>query len=494
MRRSAPLVAAAALAIAAAPAAASVRITSAPALWPSFSRKVPDYVARCSPGKPLRVSVKASKKDRVAVARKKGRGGDFERDVDRAPDAAFTIRVRSGGRTTTHHVRCLPADFPAYAFESHGAAQAQFYVIDPTGAHVNGYLAIFDRRGVPLWWRDSSSFGPWDGKLLPDGTIAFARWYGDHFGVRDKDAYEVRRLDGTLVRLVRTAGTPTDTHDLQMLPNGHYLALSYRRRCCDDLSSHGGPKHAEVFDNEIQELTPGGTVVWRWNTKNHVPLSWITGGHKQSGWWYQEITGTPDRPATENAYDVVHLNSVEPDGDGLIVSSRHTDSVFRIDRATGRIDWKLGGTHVKGKSLRLLGPHPTPLFGGQHDARLWKDGSLTVHDNGSWQDRPPTADRFEIDRKARTARLVERVASPGLPNSKAIGSARKLAAGDWVVSWGGFPVVTEQDESGAIVRRFTFADNHWSYRAVPLEPGRLSARALRRGMDRMTAANRTAPR
>jgi hypothetical protein len=457
-------------------------------------------VSRCVPGEPVRVFVRASDGDRVAVAGRKSRGGTFKRHVTRESGAGFTIRVRAGGTSSTYHVRCLPPGFPVWSFERTGAGQAQWYVITPIHRAGADYVTIVDSRGTPVWWWRGSGFGPIDGKLLPDGTLAWVRWYGDHFGVRAKGAYEIRRPDGSLVRLVRTVGSPTDTHEMQLLPNGHYLVNTFRRRCCEDLSSHGGPSDAEVFDGEIQEIAPDGKLVWKWKTKGHVPLSWMTGDEKKKiGWWYLEMLATPNRPPRERAYDIVHLNSVEPDPplrgagrDGLIVSARHLDSVFRIDRATGEIDWKLGGRHVPGKSLKLLGDHPTPLFSGQHDARLWKDGTLTVYDNGSYRDRAPAADRFVIDPVNRTARLVERITNPEIGSSRAVGSARKLSGGDWVVDWGGNAIGTEQSEDGAIVRRLKFLDGRSTYRAVPIEPGELGAARLRRGMDSMSATHRAA--
>jgi hypothetical protein len=441
-------------------------------------------VSRCVPGHAIEVAVHAGGGDRVKVAGTGERGGRFERKVRRSTGERFEIRVDWGEHTTTHHVRCLPLDFPSWEVERHGKAQADWYVIDPVKKQPQGYIAIFDARGTPVWWLYSSSWGPWDGKLLPDGNLAWARWWVDNFGVRDKAAYEVHRLDGSLVRTVRTVGNPTDTHDMQELPNGHYAAIAYRRRCCEDLSRYGGPDHAEVFDGEIQELTPDGRLVWRWNSHGRIPLSWT-----RKEWWALQVKTVPVQSPLENAYDVVHINSVQPDGDGFIVSARHLDSVFRIDRATKRIDWKLGGKHVPGKSLKVVGKHPSHLLGGQHDARLWKDGTLTVHDNASWTRNGPAADRFEIDPTNRTARLLERVRNPDVDYETAIGSARKLPGGDWVVSWGPSPEVTEQRESGAIVRRLRFKDR-FSYRAVPVLPGELNPAALRRGMDRMAATRR----
>jgi hypothetical protein len=56
------------------------------------------------------------------------------------------------------------------------------------------------------------------------------------------------------------------------------------------------------------------------------------------------------------------------------------------------------------------------------------------------------------------------------------------------VCWGGTNLVTEQAPSGRVVLALRFRDRRLSYRAVPLVPGALSARELRRGMDAMVRA------
>jgi hypothetical protein len=61
-----------------------------------------------------------------------------------------------------------------------------------------------------------------------------------------------------------------------------------------------------------------------------------------------------------------------------------------------------------------------------------------------------------------------------------------------VVYWGGTTLVTEQRPSGKKVLAIFFRNNAWGYRAVPIEPGQISARTLRRGMDRMTRAHAAA--
>ena len=476
------------LAVAAAPAAARVELTTKPALHPSFRASAADYVSRCVPGTRLRVRVDASGGDRVSVAGRPERSGTFTVKLSRRTGAALSVRVRphGGGAVRTHHVRCLPEDFPTWTAERRGAPQAQWYVTTPVKAPRGGYVAIFDSNGTPVWWwRAPQTYLPFDAKLLDDGQIAWGHNMDTHFGRRKESEYEERTLDGRLVRFVRTVGSPTDVHDLERLPNGNLLAITYRRREGVDLSPYGGSSHARVWDGEIQELTPAGKRVWRWNSKDHVSPA-ETG----RAWWYDE--NSPSQPApAERGYDLLHVNSVAPDGDGLIVSARALNAVFRIDRATGDIDWKLGGSFVAGESLSVLGiPESEPLFGGQHDARVGRDGTITVYDTRTNPGGAPAADRFRIDPIARTATRIEHVTEPDIPQSQWGGSARRLPGGNWVVCWGGTDLVTEQTQAGAVVLALRFTGKEETYRAQPLPPGRVSASALRRAMDRMVSARR----
>jgi hypothetical protein len=474
--------------LAAAPAQASVDVTAHPTLYPRFDRKVSDYVSRCSTDRPLRLDVRASGGDRVAVGDRAAKSGEFSARVRRRVGTAVEIRVKRKGAGTTHRVRCLPRDFPRWRVRRRGTPKAQWYLVTPIGGRTRGQVAIFDSDGVPVWWWHSSSYGPWDAKLLPNGRLAWTRYLGDRFGTRDAEAYEERELDGTLRRSIRVVGAPTDTHELQQLPNGNYLVEAYKPRDGVDLRPYG-PADARVYDALIQELTPSGKVVWSWNSKDHIRLA-------ETGRWWQFLNrqGSPES-SDRRSWDLVHVNSIEPDADGLILSARHLDAVFRIDRATGAVDWKLGGTK-RPESLRVIGdPHAHLPLAGQHDARLWGDGTLTVLDNRTGFDVPPRAVRYRIDTDARTARLLESIDVPDDLRSECCGSARKLRGSHWVVYWGAKPgPVTEQTPAGKLVFELDFG-RRWGYRGIPVEPGVLSAKALRRAMERLSrSANAAAAR
>lgn len=324
-----------------------------------------------------------------------------------------------------------------------------------------------------MWWLRADS-GAIDARLLPGATLAWSRWPGGGFGLDPSLAYEERRLDGTLVTTYATVGTPTDHHDLELLPNGNALLQSYRRREGVDLRPHG-PAGATVVDGEIQEIAPNGQLVWSWNTKDHIDLA------ETGRWWQRGIT---DQRTGQPIWDIVHLNSVEQEGDTIVFSARHLDAVYGISRSTGAVLWKLGGT-TRPESLTVLGDaaHGSSTFGGQHDARLLGDGTLTVYDNATGHPWPPRAVRFRLDTAAGTATVIEELSDPDVQTSFCCGSARRLAGGNWVIGWGG-PPITELDSSGGRAFSLRF-EGVFSYRTVPVPGGQLDRAALRDGMDAM---------
>jgi hypothetical protein len=257
-----------------------------------------------------------------------------------------------------------------------------------------------------------------------------------------------------------------------MLPNGNVLIIGYPRRSGVDVSRFKpGNTSGTVIDGEIQEIAPDGHLVWDWNSKDHIGLR-----ETSAAWWAQQA----------EPYDIIHMNSVEDDGDGIIFSARHLDAVYRIDKATGHIDWKLGGSTTS-KSLAISDdPFGTYPFGGQHDARRLPDGTVTLHDNGTGSNHGPRAVRYAIDPDAKTAKLVESVSDPqGAPGSFCCGGARKLPTGNWVMSWGSDPIVEEMTPASERVFALNWTDGYFSYRVEPLMPGRLAASTLHRGMDKL---------
>jgi Arylsulfotransferase (ASST) len=205
-----------------------------------------------------------------------------------------------------------------------------------------------------------------------------------------------------------------------------------------------------------------------------------------------------DSPGAYGGYDLVHWNSVEPVGGSVIASFKTLDAVLKIDKSTGRIIWKLGGTTTP-RSLEVLQDPRPYTFGGQHDARLLRDGTLTVFDNRSNLDnKTPRAVRYRIDEAAGTATLLETITDPEVPASSCCGSARRLRNGHWLIGWGKDYRTAQVGEIGGYkpngqpTFRLSFGSG-FSYRAEPVPPGAVSAQDLRDGMRAMAQAAQAPP-
>jgi hypothetical protein len=458
-------------------AGATTRIGADPDLFPAFSTKVHDYASRCHSGTRLLLAIHAPRSARVTAGSRKPHRGGTRATFHLKGGEAVRVVIATKHKRATYHVRCLPRDFPQWSAERHGSPQAGFYVVTPAqgGMKKTGYVVIFDSHGVPVWWR-KPGYRPIDAKLLPDGNLAWSEFTDATFGTTPVP-YEERRLDGSLVRRISTVGVNTDSHDLQVMPNGDYLLVSYVLRATTvDLSQYGGPADARVYDAEVQEVSPSGKLVWSWNSKDHTAVS------DSTPFMGAIITRPQTLPDGGVAYDIAHVNSVELDGDSVIVSLRHLGAIFKVSRSTGAIEWKFGGTHTP-ESLDVVGEENSQLFGGQHDARLLPDGTLTLHDNRTGQKVGPRALRYRIDEAARTATKVEEITDPDAPESLCCGSARRLPGGDWVMSWGYSSLVRELSPKGKLVFGLGFGGGLFSYRAVPIPARELSRRALRAGMD-----------
>lgn len=440
-------------------------ITTEPVLFPDFDPEVTDYVTRCDGGR-VEMTVVAPARTTVAIDGGPPRSGSFTANVLLQAGQRFSFTRTAGAESSTHHVRCLPDGFPQWTFERFAPAEQEFYVVAS-----GDYVFALDGNGVPLWWFNDGGV-PSDAKFLDDGTFAWASGRAT-----PKARYEIRGIDGSLVREMKTVGTPTDGHDMQRLPHGSYMMISYRKRAEPvDLRPYGGRPDAIVLDAELQEVTPAGTKVWAWNSRNYIRLD-------ETGHWFKGFIFPMSRP--QGPFDIVHLNAVDVDAGALLITMRHTDSVYRIDRTSGEILWKLGGTPTP-ESLTVVGdPRGARPLIGPHDGRMHGDGTVTVFDNGESRDWPPRAVRFRIDAAAKTATYVEGFSEPGVHEAVCCGSARRTASGGWLVGWGGGPEmnpIVEYGADGSPTFKLIISTG-FSYRAHPIAPGQVDRAALRAGMD-----------
>jgi hypothetical protein len=445
-------------------------ITATPALFPGFQTDVPDYVTRCNAPTPTNVQVDAPPGTTVSVAGSPPAGGQFSVPVSQHVGEAFTIVVDVGGNVTSHHVRCLPADFPTWTVQKNGPTEAQFYATSLVqGFGSPNYPVVFDDNGVPVWWLPR----------LPTFLLQpFAN--GDFAVMNVGGGMQEYSLDGHLAQSQNATGGPTDFHEVLRLANGDYVMATAQQIPCN-LSSWGINGTPQCIDHVFQELAPSNPVpVWSWDTAAHIPVTETT----------QAWVAEQNQDVTNGVYDPWHYNSIEPTSDGYILSFRHLDAIYRITgNAAGPIQWKLGGTQ-RTESLSIVND-PSGGPSGQHDARLLPDGTVSLHDNGTLglgPSRQPRDARYVIDTQTKTATLIQTVQDSEVTSSGCCGSARMLPGGNWVSGWGGTPQISEYAPDGTRLFRIggTFV-----YRGTPLLPGQITAQQFRDGMDAQFAAGMT---
>ena len=458
-------------------------VTVTPGLSPAFRSDIEDYVVHCTGAPTVSFSASVPGGTTLSVAGSPAQTGAVSATLPLVAGQRFTWTIANGATTSTYSARCLPSDFPTWTTTESGTPQTKYFMFSPLSfatVQTFGYVILADVHGTPVWWYRLDGSVPTDGRVMSDGTLA---WF-------DTDHYTRRTLDGTeVVRL----GSNLDGHELVQTAAGTYLAMRYLDgHCpavpseCVDTSSWGGTVQANPINAQIVELDAAGHDLWTWNSQDHLALS------EASEFFALNPPASPTGFAGAN--DIIHMNSIEPDpttaagwpSAGFMITARHLDAIYHVSRATGAIDWKLGGTHTA-QSLTVTNPPAgTPLMSGLHDVRYLPDGTITVHDNGTGTSHGPRAMRFSLDLVNRTATLVETVDDQvRVPGSVCCGSSRKLSGGHWATVWGGSPVMTELTAAGSPVFTIQLPPAWTSYRMFPVMPGQLDPTAMRRGMDAM---------
>jgi hypothetical protein len=292
----------------------------------------------------------------------------------------------------------------------------------------------YDGRPVLTWWRGQSEQGIGDG----------------HFVVLD-DAYR------EIATVNAGNGLTGDIHEFLLTERGTALFLVYDR-VPRDLSALGGPADGEAWDNVVQEVdVTTGRVLFEWHSLDHVELA-------------ESYAPVPaeERGEEADAYDYFHVNSVDVDDDGdLIVSARNTNAVYKLDRETGEVLWRLGGK----RSDFELGPGAR--FAWQHDARRQPDGTLTLYDNAAREEDADAVSRvlvLRVDEERRRATVERSYRHPRGLLATTQGNAQFLPDGHVFVGWGSQRWFTEFDRDGRVLLDGRFGgEGTDSYRAYRFE-------------------------
>lgn len=278
---------------------------------------------------------------------------------------------------------------------------------------------ILDANGYLTWFGDTSFFSQVLDFKYFEASQEFA--FGHPFGGPVCE-FTTMTTDLLVDKIFFNQGTfGADPHDFIRLENGNYL-FSAKSDSVMDLSAYtfngiqgGVATHAYGF--VIQEVDSDNNVLFEWDSNDHIhPSEWID-----------------TYPYNVNGFDYCHGNAVEEDEDGnFLISFRHLDAIYRIDRNTGEVIWKLGGQSSDFTFTNDAG------FSGQHDVRLHANGVISLFDNANSSSLPhhSRAVEYQLDTVNWTAtRTWEYNYNPAFFSS-AMGNNQRTIDGGHLINYG----------------------------------------------------------
>lgn len=267
-------------------------------------------------------------------------------------------------------------------------------------ARLPGYIAMVDGKGAVRWYWQIDDIGVRAATLTPRGTILAmlrppVRDVIDDTPKAEADSLSeikkpIRRgalgfAGGTAVAEIDLTGKilwriNMDTvdggrhkiihHDVRMDNKGNIVLLT-RNKKLFDMTKTGGTGTDTLGGDGILVMDTHGKKLWEWDVWNE----WDT---------------DHDPFLKEFAYDRFHMNSLSFDKDSnYLVSVAIEDQIWKVNRETGKIMWKLG----KNGDFKMDSSY---FFSFQHSVHINPSGNLMVFDNSLWK-KQSGAVSFELD-------------------------------------------------------------------------------------------------
>ena len=198
-------------------------------------------------------------------------------------------------------------------------------------------------------------------------------------------------------------------HDIEALPNGNVLALSWEDR---------GTIWSEVIVEIEKTGSDNGKIVWRWDVFDHLLALGLD-------------------PSTSNSKDWLHLNSIDYNHatNQILVSSRSKNQLWIINKESGEI--------AAISSVELTGQHDAQWIGNNAQS------NITVFDNGNNFSRA-----LELNSKMDTIVFSYGNSASEFFFSNRISGVQRLANGNTQICVGIGGLIIEVDSAGNKVREY----------------------------------------
>jgi hypothetical protein len=333
-----------------------------------------------------------------------------------------------------------------------GADGSYFFLTTEGPAGQHGLLML-DRQGEVIWVRPAPPAG-----LTKDLNVQIYQdkpvltWWESPGKLSDKGigagtGYLADSSYNVIATVHAANGLYTDFHELNLTSQGTALITTYRTRPAD-LSGLGGVRDGTVLSGVAQEIDiASGAPVFEWDSLDHVP-----------------VTETMHRfvPSDKQDFDYFHINSIGVANDGdLLISARNTCTIYKVDRRSGEIKWRLGGKRSD------FAVDSDAVFWWQHDVRVHQPGVLSIFDDGASpaKERQSRGILLQFDTGTMRASLLRAYTSPQHPLAVNQGSMQVLPDGGAFIGWGSQPCFSQFNAAGDQVLSGQFPRGDWSYRA-----------------------------
>jgi len=307
------------------------------------------------------------------------------------------------------------------------------------------YLTIINNNGVPIFYKKELS-PIYDFKVQPSGLLTYYLKTNGKF-------YGLDSLYSVVDSFYTGNGLTTDFHDLQVLPDGNAFLIAYDREPVQMDTVNNWDTTACVEGCIIQEINKQKNVIWQWRSWDHYKItdsdSTLVDLHQATIYY-------------------CHVNSIDiVDDSTMVISTRLFNEVTAINRITGKIIWRFGG---KKNQFSIDGSSPDFIL--QHDARLLKNNTLSLFDNGSPYTRPVSRGLiYRIDTRNKTGKLLKNLVHSPTYFAYNLGNLQITQEGNIIIGWGNEGGsqfnFTEYDSSGTVLNDARLANNSifWPYRA-----------------------------
>ena len=364
---------------------------------------------------------------------------------------------------------------------THGTQPGTYLFMTPGGAFATG-AGIFNDDGSLVWWHHATT--PMDDDISVvqyRGHRYMAIWsgraaFGGPLGAGTVSLYNQHyQRVGTI-----TSGPPfgpdrIDAHEFRITPQGDALFGIYV-----PVATKFRGRPIKVYKYVVQKVSLAsgshgihtGRVLFQWDSLSHVPLS-------------QSRIAPPKHHQT---WDYFHGNAIDQTPDGnLVVSSRNTWGIYKINIQTGQTMWQVGAKGDRSLPSPWSWQHDVVPLGGDRYS-LFDDGNVVI-DQGERSAHPSRGliVRVNAGKRPATVQLLHAYTHSPEISSGYCGSVQRVSNDDVLIDWGQTPEITEYGQGGGSplmdlsMSQWSCRGQRFAWRGDPLT--RPAAAALLSGTD-----------